>query len=266
MKSGYEMATNILKRRDIYLRERKQKVFRVMTVSTSALMLIVVSLGIKQVNLGDGPSLISPTQDYIGTEVSTETNVPTTTVSGTDGEHQEDRIIFNLIKENPTSEDHAPRIDPEKMDEVLWGDNDLIAYFGEQISKIYIPQGMKSAKENSSVIVYRDKQTGQIVWDEVELLFFAENTANSIFPHMAVRASRLGLVIDVVYVWPEEIQYSQIKGVQVKLGKHISHEGVENHVAYVAVDGIEFEIVSTGIRESEFLEVVYSLIDSDRKN
>ena len=74
------------------------------------------------------------------------------------------------------------------------------------------------------------------------------------------------MVIDVVYVWPEEIQYSQIKGVQVKLGKHISHEGVENHVAYVAVDGIEFEIVSTGIRESEFLEVVYSLIDSDRKN
>ena len=189
MKSGYEMAVNVLKRRDVYLRERKQKVFRVMTVSTSALMLIVVSLGIKQVNLGDGPSLISPTQDYIGTEVSTETNVPTTTVSGTDGEHQEDRIIFNLIKENSISADHAPRIDPKKVDEVVWDDNDLTAYFGERISKIYMPQGMKSAKENSSVIVYRDKQTGQIVWDEVELLFFAENTANSIFPHMAVRAS-----------------------------------------------------------------------------
>ena len=259
MKSGYEMAVNILKRRDVYLRERKQKMMRVMTVSISALVLLVVSLGIKQLNLGEGPSLIGPTPDYIGTDVNAETAVPT--VSGADKGHQEDQIIFNLIKENPTSEDHAPRINPEKTDEVLWDDNDLIAYFGQQISKIYVPQGMKSAKENSSVIVYRDKQTGQIVWDEVELLFFAENTANSIFPHMAVRASRLGLVIDVVYVWPEEIQYSQIKGVQVKLGKHISHEGVENYVAYVAVDGIEFEIVSAGIRESEFLEVVYSIIE-----
>ena len=228
-------------------------------------MLIVVSLGIKQLNLGDGSSLIDPTQDYVGTDASTETNVPTTAVSGTDGEHQEDQIIFNLIKANPTSEDHAPRIDPEKVDEVLWDDNDLITYFGERISKIKVPQGMKSAEENSSVVVYRDKQTEQIVWDEIELIFFAENTEDLIFPHMAVRASRLDLVIDVVYVWPEETQCSQIKGVQVKLGKHISHEGVENHVAYFEVDGIEFEIVSAGLRESEFLKVVYSIIDSERE-
>ena len=264
MKSGYEMAVNVLKRRDVYLRERKQKMMRVMTVSISALVLLVVSLGIKQQNLGESSSLIGPTPDYIGTDVSTQTTVSTATVGGADKEHQEDQIIFNLIKENPTSEDHAPRINPEKTDEVLWDDNDLIAYFGQQISKIYVPQGMKSAKENSSVMVYRDKHTGQIVWDEVELFFLGENTSDSIFSNVTVRASRLGLVIDVVYVWPEEIQYSQIKGVQVKLGKHISHEGVEKYVAYFEVDGIEFEIVSAGIRESEFLGVVYSLIE--RKN
>ena len=170
--------------------------------------------------------------------------------------------------------------DPELYDFVSWGKEDLINYYGKDLTPAYIPKGLTPASNYSSTIIV--KKDGTVESDEVCLKFYHdyyEDKSPKLTEEVAackgfrIRASKTGLINDCIYILPEnEIKISRIGEIDVTFGYRSmpygpydpkTHEPSGYYDMYVAEfkqNAIEYQIVSEQMDRKEIVKVTASII------
>ena len=171
--------------------------------------------------------------------------------------------------------------DPELYDFVSWNRDDLIKYYGKDLTPAYIPEGLTPASNNysSTIIVKKD---GTVESDEAGLNFYHDYYEDgspklteevSACKGFRIRASKTGLINDCLYIMPEnEIKISKIGKIDVTFGycsmpygpyDPTTHEPSGYYDMYVAEfiqNGIEYQIVAEQMDIKEIVKVTASII------
>lgn len=203
-----------------------------------------------------------------------------------DNTNQQDppTVRMNQIHLNQISEIGNTRCewyDPESYTKVEWDKKAIIDYYGEDLTPVYIPDGLTASFRNNHAAAFKDKD-GTIVEDLVYLGFYhdyyedgspklTENIAA--VKGVSVKASKLGLQNNCCYILPEnEVKTSDINGTAVTFGYYSApygphdpntHEPSGYYDMYVAefeYHGIMYQIVTKQLEETEIIKVVSSII------
>lgn len=171
--------------------------------------------------------------------------------------------------------------DLELYDYIQWDRNDIIDYYGKDLTPVYVPDGLTAAIGNGTASVIAD-QRGNIVEDTVQLSFYHdyyEDGSPKMTEDVAATkgflftASKIGLLNDCLYLLPEnEVKISDIDGTSVTFGYRSmpygpydpdTHEPSGYYDMYVAefeYDGIEYKVVAEQMEAEEVVKVVSSII------
>ena len=171
--------------------------------------------------------------------------------------------------------------DPELYDSIWWDRNDIIDYYGKDLTPVYVPDGLTAANGNGTAKVVADK-SGNIVEDTVWLGFYHDYHENghpkltegvTAYKGFFITVSKIGLLHDCLYLLPEnEVITSDIDGTAVTFGYRPMPYGPYNpdthdpagyydmYVAEFEYDGIEYEIVAEQMEAEEVIKVVSSII------
>ena len=117
--------------------------------------------------------------------------------------------------------------DPELYDSIWWDRNDIIDYYGKDLTPVYVPDGLTAANGNGTAKVVADK-SGNIVEDTVWLGFYHDYHENghpkltegvTAYKGFFITVSKIGLLHDCLYLLPEnEVITSDIDGTAVTFG------------------------------------------------
>lgn len=191
-----------------------------------------------------------------------------------------------FINEIATSLETARRwYDPELYDEIQWGKEEIISYYGRDLMPAYIPDGLFSANGNGTGRVIIEK-SGKIVEDTIWLSFYHsyyEDGSPMLTEDVAatkgftIKASKIGIINDCLYILPEnEVKTSDIGGIDVTFGyrsmeygpydpeTHVPSGYYDLYVAEFVQDGIEYYIVADQIEIEELVKVVASIIYGEK--
>lgn len=188
------------------------------------------------------------------------------------------RISMSDIIMNPvdvlTSADYA-RYNPETDDEVVWNQEDIVAYYGTDLTPAYIPNGLTASPQNNNVTVYIG-QDGSITEDTVQLRFYQSEEV-SVRHGFSVTASKIGIVQTCIYLPPDsEIKTSEIEGTAVTFGyfpmpygpyDSETHEPAGYYDMYTAEFrhyGIEYQIAAEQMEAEEVVKVAASIITGQK--
>lgn len=171
--------------------------------------------------------------------------------------------------------------DPQLYDSVVWDESDVMAYYGKDLTPVYIPHGLTAASGNGTATVVVDKN-GEYVSDTVWFGFYHdyyEDGSPKLTEDVAatkgfyITASKVGLLRDCIYILPEnEVQTSGIGGTEVTFGYRSMPYGpydpdthqpsgyYDMYVAEFECDGIEYQVVAEQMEEEEVVKVVSSMI------
>ena len=179
--------------------------------------------------------------------------------------------------------DAAPKwYDPELYDtDVVWDKDEVKNYYGNDLTPLYIPDGLVAASGNGTARVVLEKN-GKVVKDTVALNFYHdyyEDGSPKLTEDVAavkgfsITASKIGILSDCIYLLPEnEVKTSDIDGTAVTFGYRSmpygpynpdTHEPSGYYYMYVAefeYDGIEYQIVAEQMEAEEVVKVVSSII------
>ena len=171
--------------------------------------------------------------------------------------------------------------DPDLYDDVVWYKEDILAYYGEDLTPAYIPDGLYASPQNDTTIVHVGKD-GTVAEDTVWLGYYHdyyEDGSPKLTEEVAackglsIVISKIGIVNDCCYLMPEnEVKTSGIGGVAVTFGYRSMSYGpygpethepsgyYEMYVAEFEQDGIEYQIVTEQMEIEELVKVVASII------
>ena len=182
-------------------------------------------------------------------------------------------IIMNQV-DSFTSADYA-RYNPETDDEVVWNKEDIVAYYGTDLTPAYIPNDLTASPQNNNVTVYI-KQDGSVTEDTVQLGFYQSEDV-SVKHGFSITASKIGIVQTCIYLPPDsEIKSSDIEGTAVTFGYRSmpygpydseTHEPAGYYDMYVAEfkhNSIEYQIVAEQMEVEEVVKVVASVITGEK--
>ena len=179
--------------------------------------------------------------------------------------------------------DAAPKwYDPELYDtDVVWDKDEVKNYYGNDLTPLYIPDGLVAASGNGTARVVLEKN-GKVVKDTVALNFYHdyyEDGSPKLTEDVAavkgfsITASKIGILSDCIYLLPEnEVKTSDIDGTAVTFGYRSMPYGPYNpdthepsgyydmYVAEFEYDGIEYQIVAEQMEAEEVVKVVSSII------
>ena len=172
--------------------------------------------------------------------------------------------------------------DPELYDQVWWDQEDLLSYFGRNLTPAYLPEGISPAPWNDQAQVVVDKDSAALVQDRVVLHFYHayDQQGNPQLTEdvparkgFSLSASRLGFIGDCIYVRPEdEAQVSCIGETEVIFGYRSMPYGPydpDTHspagyynlcVAEFTSGGIRYQIVMEQMAPEELVKVTASLL------
>lgn len=183
------------------------------------------------------------------------------------------KIILNQV-DAIASADHA-RYNPETDDEAVWNKEDIVAYYGTDLTPAYIPNGLTASPQNDTVTVYV-KQDGSVTEDTVQLVFYPSENV-SVKHGLSITASKIGLVQTCFYLLPDsEIKTSDIEGTAVTFGYRSMPYGPYDSETYEAAgyydmytaefthDGIEYQIVAEQMEVEEVVKVAASIITGEK--
>lgn len=182
-------------------------------------------------------------------------------------------IIMNQV-DGFVSSDYE-RYNPETDDEVVWGKEDIIAYYGTDLIPAYVPDGLVASAQNGNATVYI-RQDGTVTEDIIQLGFYQSEDV-TIKQGFSVTASRIGIMQTCLYLLPEdEVKTSDIEGTAVTFGycsmpygpyNSETHESAGYYDMYTAEfehNGIEYQIVAEGMEVEEVVKVVASIITGEK--
>lgn len=171
--------------------------------------------------------------------------------------------------------------DPELYDNIDWDKNDIIDYYGKDLTPAYIPNGLIAAPGNGTAKAIADKN-GNIIEDTVYFEYYHayyEDGSPKLTDDVAavkgfsVAASKVGLLHDCLYIVPDnEVKTTDIAGVSVKFGycstpygpyAPETHEPSGYYNRYVVefkLDGTEYQIIADQMELEETVKVVSSVI------
>ena len=164
------------------------------------------------------------------------------------------------------------RYDPETDFEAVWNREDIIAYYGTDLTPAYIPNGLSASERNNEAVVYIG-QDGSVVEDTVYLYFYdSEAEQNGAKEGFFITASKIGIIQTCYYLPDDEMKISDINGTAVTFGYRSmpygpydpdTHEPSGYYDVYVAEfehAGIEYQIVAEKLEAEEVVKVVSSII------
>ena len=182
-------------------------------------------------------------------------------------------IIMNQV-DGFTSADYA-RYNPETDDEVVWNKEDIVAYYGTDLTPAYIPNGLTASPQNNNVTVYI-RQDSSITEDTVQLGFYQSENV-SVKHGFSITASKIGIAQTCIYLLPDsEIKTSDIEGTAVTFGycsmpygpyDSETHEPAGYYNMYTAEfkhNGIEYQIVAEQMEAEEAVKVAASIITGQK--
>lgn len=182
-------------------------------------------------------------------------------------------IIINQV-DAFTSADYA-RYNPDTDDEVVWNREDIVAYYGTDLTPAYIPNGLMASPQNNNVMVYI-RQDGSITEDTVQLGFYQSENV-SVKHGFSITASKIGIVQTCIYLLSDsEIKTSDIEGTAITFGYRSmsygpydseTHEPAGYYDMYTAEfkhNGIEYQIVAEQMKVEEVVKVVTSIITGQK--
>lgn len=171
--------------------------------------------------------------------------------------------------------------DPEKYDTVSWNKQDLIGYYGRELTPAYIPDGLTPSKGTSTASVIMEKG-GSIVLDTAWISYyhdFYEDGSPKLTENVAatkgftINASKLGMPFQCgILVPPDNMKTTNIKGTEVFFGHRSmpygpfdpeTHEPSGYYDIYVAefeLDGISYHITTDQLEAEEIVKIVSSII------
>lgn len=287
--------------KDKKTKSRKQdhrKSVRIVWGAAAAACLVIVSLTafacrtIWEDSLGF--EVISPNPS--GTTPDTQGNVPGTAANtqdnssdGIDKSENDTIICMSDIFINEIESfvsDARLYYDPALYDTIDWNEEELLAYYGKDLTPTYVPEGLTAAPGNSTAAVIVDKNQ-TVIEDSVHIGFYHayyEDGSPMLTRDVAackgfsLTASKIGLVKDCVYILPEnEVQVSDIGGTKVTFGYRSmpygpydeqTHEPAGYYDLYVAefeFGGIEYEIITEQLAKEEIVKIVGSIIYQDKE-
>lgn len=185
-----------------------------------------------------------------------------------------DNISFNEV-EGLT--DAALWFPPELYDSIWWDRNDVIDYYGKDLTPAYVPDGLTAANGNGTGQVIADK-SGNIVYDRVGFSYYDYGSPKLIdsvigCKGFSMHVSKIGLMGDEVYILPEnEVKTSDIGGTAVTFGYRPmpygpfdpdTHEPSGYYDLYVVEfeqDGIKYEVLAQQMEREEVIKVAASII------
>lgn len=173
--------------------------------------------------------------------------------------------------------------DPEIYDEVKWDNQDLLVYFGRELTPAYIPEGLIPSEWNESGATVFVKKGGEIVYDRVGLSFYHdyyEDGSPKLTDDVAatkgfsVTASKLGMPFECgVYNDHGDKKTTDVGGTEVVF----SHRSVpygpydpETHepsgfydmyVAEFSSYGIYYRVVTQQLESHEIVKIAESVIN-----
>ena len=165
--------------------------------------------------------------------------------------------------------------DPELYDSILWSEDEIFEYYGENISPQYVPDGLLHNLGQRIVV----SKTGEVCADTVVLRYYHEFDETGTPKHtdkvsanygFSVTVSKLGLLSDCLYVLPDnEVKQTDIDGTKVTFGyramPYVSAENEGNacydlYVAEFETGGVAYQIVAEQMSMEDVIKVVASII------
>lgn len=174
--------------------------------------------------------------------------------------------------------------DPEKYDTIAWNKQDVLGYYGRELTPAYIPEGLTPSSWNGGASVIMEKG-GNIVYDTVGLSFYhdyyedgspklTENVAAT--KGFSIEASKLGMPFNCgCFSHNKDTKPTDIGGTDVLFGHYSMPYGPfepETHkpsgyydiyVAEFELDGISYRVTTSQLEAEEIVKIVTSTICGD---
>lgn len=237
----------------------------------------------------DGPGAVIPPVEVSQAPAEAD---PTPTIEPMQPpEPQRVTINWNQVAVNE-SEGLSPdgallRYDPELYDQEIWGEEQVVEYYGWNLAPAYIPEGLTGGGQGVSAGIYREKATGKIVQDQTGRSFWVDfwedgspkSEDDIVIPRgFSVGCSRLG-ILHCALLPVEDERVTQFDRTEVVL-THASlpygpfdptrrdPSGLYNmpagyydiYVASFTLDGVEYEVTAQRMELEELIKIVASII------
>ena len=176
--------------------------------------------------------------------------------------------------------------DPSLFSEVTWNKEEIINYYGRDLTPYYIPEGLIASSYNDKATVYSDRDNVMLE-DTVWQSFYSDydedgsprpKNGTSIPTGFSITASKLGILNDCIYSSPDgQPEITTIEDTEVIVGyQKVSygpydsetHDPAGYYDMYVisfSVDGTEYQFVFEQIELEEAIKVVASFITETDK-
>jgi len=174
--------------------------------------------------------------------------------------------------------------DPVACVETIWNKQDIIDYFGKDLSPAYIPEELSESPKNSTQNVVLSSEGA--VWEDTVWLYFAhafkEDGSRKItddvpaFKGFSLIASKIGIISEYQFQLTEspfllpdyEPKVSKFGEVDVYIGyqsigygPYEAHDGYyDYYVAIFKVDDIEYQLAFSQVELEEAVKVIASIV------
>lgn len=306
MKTSKQIAKSLIARRNEYdamMAAKRAKTHRALTVAggvaaAACLVGFAVLSGVlktmdrEQSVVNYTPAPVTNAPETVPPTGAPETPVPTASITGSiagaDTVVHMNGIVFNEM--GLRADGDATRIgpNPELYEFVTWDEEEVRNYYGRDLTPAYIPDYLTPGvgiltqdTGNGTLQAIISKETGEVVEDTAFLEFFEvygyyENgepdiRGNDISAEhgILISASKIGLLIDCIYILPEnEIKTSIIGETEVTFGyREMSYgpyddpRGYYDFIeAHFYLDGAEYLFHAWQMERNEFVKIVASFI------
>lgn len=239
----------------------------------------------QSVILPDNLNDISATDHNDKSNSDTATSLDNTMSSATSEIHiNMSEIFINELNDFIVAD--YTRYNPETDENVAWNKDNIITYYGMDLTPAYIPAGLFASPQNDTTTVWVG-QDGKIVEDTISLEFYSgfyedgspKLTENvSAVQGFSITVSKIGIENDCIYLLPEnEVKISDIGGTAVTFGYCTMPYGpydseIHEPSGYYGMYVVEFEckgneymIIAKQMKIEELVKVVSSIIYEEKE-
>lgn len=176
--------------------------------------------------------------------------------------------------------------DPSSFCEVIWNKEEIINYYGRDLTPYYIPEGLKASPYNDKATVYSDSDN-MMLEDTVWQSFYSDydedgsprpKNGTPIPIGFTIAASRLGILNDCIYSSPGgQPEITTIEDIEVIVGYQKASYGpydsethdpagyYDMYVISFSVAGTDYQFVFEQVELEEAIKVVTSFITETDK-